>query len=259
MIIFWDLRFGFVYEIKGRSRVPKQQTGCCSDPVFRNPYKEEQLLCKSQGALTPGSGRSSSTIASSEFRKPAKLWKMDKPGAWPLSVCPLKFFLRIRMDLDESGLSSEEAFGWWEENETEAGPLLAMEVWELGTSSNHAGGCSIAMSVWVSEGRRKRGRICWWFLTILGDLLFLLAIACPKVIAAIDILNWMESHKIPWFQSPPISWVLWLPWPINIFRPSNHRYGDSDCAWPSREALEVTPLVENFTKTLCLNQLNSGC
>ena len=40
----------------------------------------------------------------------------------------LKFFLRIRMDLDESGLSSEEAFGWWEENETEAGPLLAMEV-----------------------------------------------------------------------------------------------------------------------------------
>jgi hypothetical protein len=32
------------------------------------------------------------------------------------------------MDLDESGLSSEEAFGWWEENETEAGPLLAMEV-----------------------------------------------------------------------------------------------------------------------------------
>ena len=32
-------------------------------------------------------------------------------------------------------------------------------------------------------------------------LFFFLAIACLKVIAAIDIPNWMESHKIPWFQT----------------------------------------------------------
>ena len=43
---------------------------------------------------------------------------------------PFNVFFGILMDSDQSaGLeSSEEAFGWWEENETEAGPLqLAME------------------------------------------------------------------------------------------------------------------------------------
>ena len=25
-----------------------------------------------------------------------------------------------------------------------------------------------------------------------------------------DIPNWMESHRIPWFQSPPTSWICWI-------------------------------------------------
>ena len=66
------------------------------------------------------------------------------------------------MDLDESGLSSEEAFGWWEENETEAG-LRTSAVSHggfssLGTSSNHAGGCSIAMSGYECLGGMEEER-----------------------------------------------------------------------------------------------------